>query len=343
MSDPQQSNNITPRAPRRAAEPEQAKRARRGVSRGTAVALLVAFVLGGVVGAFAFRARSNRQTHEVVVAVNGDTITKDEFLNRLQMAGGAQVLRQLVGERLMLQFAKEKGYLPTDQQVEARIAELMKDPAFAANVRRGAVNKGELRKRVQLQMCQIGGLQQGMQVSEEDIQRYYRQNTDPRNPIARFYQPETVRIAVIVTPTEGAAKKALQDLAVKIPWADVVRKYSKDRSRSNDGLLPPIPRGRTRSAKIPGMEATIFGMKVGDMKGPVKMAGAWWVIRCLDKTPAKTQTYAQAREEAKTGALLMKGIPANTQKLQKDYAEFQRKARIQAFWKQYADAVRMAQ
>jgi len=80
---------------------------------------------------------------------------------------------------------------------------------------------------------------------------------------------------------------------------------------------------------------------VGDMKGPTKMAGAWWIIRCLDKTPAKTQTYAQAREDAKTGALLTKGIPANTQKLQQEYGEFQRKARIQAFWKQYADAVKV--
>src|SRR5258708_7092813 len=85
-----------------------------------ALGLVVGMIVGAGLGALLIRQRY--RSHDVVVAVNGKIITKDEFFTRLQKQGGAVVLRQMVNEELVLQYAAKKGLLPTDSAVNARYA-----------------------------------------------------------------------------------------------------------------------------------------------------------------------------------------------------------------------------
>jgi foldase protein PrsA len=328
--------------PRRAATPRAAAASAQAGRKSSplliwGVALLALFI-GLVIGVFGMRARYNAK--EVVFSVNGVTVDKNTFFDRLQRAAGVPVARALVGEQLQLQFAEKEGVLPTDEEVEARFQELAKRKNFKENLQRQGLTEEQFKSNLKLTMAQANVLTKGVKVTEAEIREFYRRNSDPKNPTARFYLPETVQLAVIVTRTEEDARKALADLNRGIAWSTVVKNYSLDDSKENDGVLPPTVRGRTRASTIPGLEDAVFGMKVGDRIGPRQFAGGWWIIRCLDKRPAQKIPFQEVRTECEVGAKLVKAGPETVRKVEAKFAEFQKNAEIKAFWPQYAEAVK---
>jgi foldase protein PrsA len=325
---------------RRTAAPEQAAAAgRRGIP---AVALVaVAFVLGTVLGAAIMRQRHNAR--DVVVAVNGTVLDKERFFRRLEMASGAQVMRQMVGEELQRQFAKRERALPTGPELEARYARLSKEPGFPKALAARGQTPADFKDALLLNMAQANLLTRGITVTAADVRRYYDVGASRSNPKGQYYIPETVQVAAIVTQTEGEAHKALAELNKGTSFDTVARERSKDRSKSRGGILPAIQRGRTKSAQVPGMESLLFGLRIGQQSGPHKLAGLWWIVRCLDKRPAVTRPFEQVKDECRLGAMLVKGIPANQKRLQADFESFQRTANVQAFWRQYKDVVKIDQ
>ncbi len=325
------------RAPAARREPV-ARTASKPAPKGRVMALvLVAFVVGGVLGVFAMRQRYHSQ--EVVVSVNGSTINKEQFFGRLQQSAGMAVMRQLVGEELQLQYARQQGVLPAQKQVDARFAALAKDPDFKKGLAQRGVNEWDYKRSLLLRMAQAAVITKGVTVAPDEVKKFYSVNVDPKNAQAVFYRPESVQVAVIVTKTQADARKAQAELSRGIPWPTVVKTYSQDASRSNDGVLPPTLRGRTRASQIPGLDAAIFGMRIGQTLEPRQFAGAWWIIRCLDKKPSKTEKFDDVKDQAEVGAKLLKAGSAGVRRTETSFQEFQKNAKMQAFWPQYRDAV----
>src|SRR5689334_7993235 len=60
------------------------------------IAFIVIACIGGVVtGILVARARYQRSANEVIVAVNGENITKSEFYKHLEQVAGDRVMRKL--------------------------------------------------------------------------------------------------------------------------------------------------------------------------------------------------------------------------------------------------------
>ncbi len=325
------------RAPARPADIPQARRSRVPAM----ILVLVAFVCGGAVGVQVMRVRHHRYDFQAVVAVNGTVIDKQQLVDRVLKQSGTQVIRVMVGEELTRQFAKKSGTMPTDAEVEKRYATASKQDGFKENMARNGDTPEKVKERMRDAMARERIVNKGVTVTDAEVRKFYESNVDPKNPLALFYVPDQVQIAVIVTATEANAKKALSEMNSGIPWATVVKKYSQDGSKQNSGVLPPTLRGRTRSKDVPGLEDAIFGMKIGETIGPRSFAKAWWIIRCLDKKLSQKKTFEQVKEQAKTGAELVKGIPANSKKVQQQFEDFQKKANLQAFWPQFKDVIKV--
>lgn len=325
-----------PAKARRAARPAiEARSARFRVP--TAVWIVLALVVGMGIGALGMRQRYKAK--DVVAAVNGTTIDKETFFHRLELTAGPTVLHQMVGEELQLQFAQKLGVAPTQAEVDARFAQMRNQPHFDQNLAASQQTVEEFKRKIAVQMASAAVLGKGQAVTEEEMRAYYRTQTDPHNPRAQFYTPATATVAVIVSPTEAASQKVLHEMANGMPFAVAARTFSKDRSRAKDGVLPAIVRGRTRLSQVPGMEDAIFNLKIDGQLGPRKFAGSWWIIRCIDKTGAVTQPFAKVKEECRTGAMVVKSLPANGKKTEQSFEEFQKTANIQAFWPEYAAAL----
>jgi foldase protein PrsA len=329
-----------PSQPRRRATPAgDSRHVRRGFPTVFLLLSLLIFALGIGMGMLVMRQRY--RAREIVVAVNGKLITKEQFYTRLEQTAGANVLQQLVGEELRLQYATKNNKLPTNAEVEQRLKEEKARPDIQKRLAAGLLSEEQLKHNLRLQMAMVGIVNKGVQVTDAEIRRFYQTNIDKKNPQARYYTPETVQLAAIVTETQSRAKQAAAALAQGSSWENVAKQYSQDMTKDKGGILPPVQRGRTRVGQIPGLEAAVFGLKIEETLGPRRFGKYWWILRCLDKRPATTIPFETVKAECRTGAMLLKGIPANQKQLETDFASFQKQARIQAFWAHYKDAVRV--
>ena len=303
--------------------------------------LCIGLIVGVVGGVQFMRFRNAAREKEAVIAVNGVPVRKSDFFARLEQVAGPVVLRQMLGEELAIQFSRKSGTEPTPQMVEERIAELKKQPQFEKSLAQSGLTKDDLRRGLKLSLTQSETFGKGVTVTEKDIRDFYKANIDKNNSRALYYVPDSASIEAIVSKTQADAQKALAALDAGKSFGDVAKQYSIDESRSRGGRQPLVIRGRTGLRKIPNMEKAIFNMKIGQVVGPLKFVNYWWVIRCLGRTSEKTLRFEDVKAECRQGAMLAKGLPANSAQIQKEYREFQKNARIQAFWQRYENAVKL--
>ncbi len=214
-------------------------------------------------------------------------------------------------------------------------------PNFKEGLAQRGISEDVFKRGLLVTMAQANVLTKGISATEAEAKKFYEQNVSKTNPAARYYTPELVQVAVIVTRAQKDAEAALSDLNRGIPWQTVVQKYSVDDSKANSGILPPTLKGRTRASTIAGLESAIFAMKVGERIGPRNFAGAWWIIRCLDKKPEQTLKYEDVKSECMVGAKLVKAGPDAGKKVQAGFDEFQKDSKLKAFWPQYSEAVKI--
>ena len=295
------------------------------------------FLLGLVIGVVVMRQRARSQT--IIVSVNGATITRDSLFGQMQDAVGAQTMRKMVQNDLQLQFAQKKGLAPTDAEVDAEYAKISKRPNFLQAMAQSGISEGDIKDNLRVQMAETAVISQGVTVTEADARKYYQVQSDPNNPNAQFYRPETISLRAIATKTPAQAQKALADLAAQSPFELVATTYSTDTSRSNGGLLAPLAFGRSPLHRSPALEKSVFNLKIGDQLGPVFFANQWWIFRCQDKASAATVPYAQVQDQCLTSAKLLKGTAVNSKRIQQEFADFQHSSNLQAFWPQYQKVI----
>jgi foldase protein PrsA len=305
------------------------------------VGLMAAVLIFGVgLAAGALYMRQRDRQNEVLATINGTEITKNDFFHRMEVADGANVMHLMANEILQHQFAQQEGVLPKDAEVEAKYKQTSSQPNFAQTLFKTRQNDADVKRDILTKLTQNAILTKGVTVTDAEIQQFYNYNADHRNPNARYYLPETIRIGVVVTPTKAEADKAYAALKGGQPFDTVVKLYSKDPSAQNGGILPPLRRGQTNLRQMPGLEEAVFSTKPGDVLPPRQVGqNQWWVVRCIEKQQESVVPFDKVRDEAQIGAMLVKGMTLNGKKTQADFEKFQQTANVKVFWPQYTDSI----
>lgn len=298
-----------------------------------ALALLVGF--GGGVGVM----RHRHEGQKVVAAINGTPITQDQLFMRLQSAAGQPVMHKMVEEELQLQFAAKKGLPPTDAQVEARYQAIRKDPRFMPALVASGLSPDDYKRSLRVKLALANVLTDKVSVSDAEVQEFYKAQSDPNNPQAQFYRPATLTLRVIATADQKSALNALREVNGNTPFELVASTYSIDPSKSIGGLLSPLQRGRSPLSQNPTLEASLYGMKVGQIQGPVPFNKGWWIFRCEDKSLGQALPFSSIKDEAVLGAKILKGTKTNGPAVEREFQDFERSSSLQPFWIQYQHAV----
>ena len=295
--------------------------------------IIVASLSGVCAGVVVMKQRHASQ--EVLAVVRGTKITAPDFHRRLEIEAGPQVLRKMVAEELTLQFARQQGVYPTDPAVAARIKQAQQRGELSPQMLRNHATSDDLARMFRVQMAEAALFEDNVTVTDQDARSYYRHESDPANPTARFYTPETALIELIITSTEGTGRKALAALGAGKPFAQVARQFSQDLSARSGGAVAPVHRGRFRGRAVPGLEDAIFSLNSGDQFGPRLFGGGWWIVRCREKTPAAVQPFEKVSAECREGAKMLRGLTSNKARVVSEYDKFRLAVPIQVFWDQY--------
>ena len=295
--------------------------------------LLIGFGTGYLV------VRHRHEGQNVVAAVNGVPITKDQVFARLLVAAGQPVVHRMVEEELQLQFAAHQHLPPTDAQVKVRYDSVKKDPQFLPALVASGMSLDDYKHSLRVRLAQANVLTNGITVSDAEVRDFYNAQSNPKNPQAQFYRPATMTFRVIATASQSSALKAIAELNTNTPFELVASAYSADPSKNAGGLLAPLQQGRSPLSQAPLLETALYSMKVGQLYGPVNFNKGWWIFRCEDKSTGHALSFDSIKDEARLGAAIVKGTRLNRVKVEQEFAAFEGGSSLQAFWPQYQHAV----
>ncbi len=128
-------------------------------------------------------------------------------------------------------------------------------------------------------------LKNAKKVSDKSIADFYNKNK------ARFAQPETRDLRVVLTKDKGKADAALAALKSGDSWKKVANKYSIDQaSKAQGGSLLGVTKGTQEKA----FGDAVFKAPKGTITGPVKVQFGYYVFQVQKITPAKQQSLKES-------------------------------------------------
>ena len=142
-------------------------------------------------------------------------------------------------------------------------------------------------------------------VNDAEIKKYYDENS------AEFKTPEQVRASHILISTRSVdpnadanavkaeAKKKAESILAEIKnggdFAELAKKNSSCPSAEKGGDLGFFGRGQM----VPEFDAAAFGMKVGDVNGPVETQFGYHIIKVTEHKDPNTTSFDQAKDQIK--------------------------------------------
>lgn len=226
-----------------------------------------------------------------VALVNGEPITRAEFLTTLEQVAGAQILDRLITLRLLLQANQREKLVPpaaVDQEFAAIKGQFPSEDEFAAALKNNGLTEETLRQQVEAKLVLDQLAVKGVSVSEEEIAQYFKEHSE------ELGRPEEVRASHILVATEDEAKQIVAALAGGADFAQLAAEKSQDPgSKERGGDLGFFTRGEM----IPEFEEAAFATKPGELSAPVQSQFGWHVIKVAEHNAAVPATLDGVREQ----------------------------------------------
>ena len=233
----------------------------------------------------------------------GKPKTTDEQLKKQCQTQYDALRNQVVGLLVSYQWiegeAKQQGVTVTDAEVKKsfdtqRKQNFPKDADYQKFLKTSGQSNDDIMLRVKLdllsQKIRDKVIKGKDQVSDAQIQAFYDKNK------ARFTQPETRDLQIVLTKTQAKAQAAKKALQSGQPWAKVVKQYSVDQaSKKNAGKLP----GQAKGTLEKSLDTGVFAAKKNQLMGPIKTQFGYYVFRVTGIHPEKVQTVADAKATIK--------------------------------------------
>jgi len=258
-----------------------------------------------------------------VATVNGEPISKDEFVFNLDMkptvrvmtqagpveapvAGrlGFQVIQDLILRKATLQLAKDEGVYPSDKEVDEELKLRTKlNPNFVTNLTKQGLTLSRIKESLRLDLAREKLVTKGITVTRAEAEKYVKEHPQ------EFMEPETADVQWIFVKDEAAKQKVDKELAGGQGFSFVAMQYSQD------------PNVRRTNGRFPERVVANMAKPIQDIvrKTPQNKPSEWlrasdgWAKFYIDKkTPAKPiqmddakymvlqRTLARQRGEAAT-------------------------------------------
>lgn len=204
----------------------------------------------------------------VIAIVNGDPITRDDFVEGMQLKSnvnvivvpqqlqaangqigvqqysgqvadgtvGFQTLKELVNQRLILQLAAEQGVSPSKADVEAEIEYRKKEnPNFLKQAQANGFSLDFLRSNLTTQLAQEKIITRGITITAADVDKFIKDN--PKE----FITPASVEVLFILAKDAKDRDLVDQELKSGQSFEVVAQHYSADPNgaKNNYHLLSP--------------------------------------------------------------------------------------------------------
>jgi foldase protein PrsA len=231
-----------------------------------------------------------------VMTVNGQAISRAELDSKLEASPYASsVLRQLVQEDLISQYADDHHITISDADITARENQVKQNfpgQQWSETLAARGLTEQDVRDELRLSLILERALGGNVHVSDAQIKQYFDRNH------AAYDTPEKICASHILVPDAATAAKIEGQLKPDgSNFAQLAARYSTDPgSKNKGGSLGCFPRGQM----VPAFDEAAFALPVGKISQPVKSPFGYHIILVTSKQPASRATLASAYGRIKT-------------------------------------------
>lgn len=141
-----------------------------------------------------------------VAKVNGTPIVSSDYLNELNQQYGKQVLRNMIEQEILLEWAKELGVPATQEQVNKQIENMKRNQEYTDRVKQAG--ESILKRQLMVQQAVTNIAVKIYKITDKDLQAAY----DSPGVKQRYVHGPQKRIAAMI----AMDKKRLDEAATKI-------------------------------------------------------------------------------------------------------------------------------
>ena len=258
-----------------------------------------------------------------IATVNGETISEEEFINWLQFKPkvnvvlangqvaeasvsetlGYQALQDLIRNKLIMQYAKDKNVMPTEADIDKEIAFRRKqNPQFLANLTGAGLSVAQVKDQMKIELARERVLTSGIEVTNLEVDSYIK-----RNP-KEFKTPAMCDMLWVFVRSKD--KKAKVDTALHSMQAfgTVASRYSDFEGGANNGRFP--------QNEIEGMNPLIREKVVNKVPENatsewIQLQDGWAKFYVEKKTPSKEITIDETvKENVRRRIAMQQGVSA---------------------------------
>lgn len=280
--------------------------------------------------------------NKVVATVNGETISGAEYYHHMEFmqgvtmnVGGQNIestpgffaIAQLIGERLTYQLAKDKGVLPSKQEVDDELQlRLAKDPKYIQEMADNGISQDDLLDSIKYDLTKFRLQTAGITVTDQEVKKFYAANP------AEFTSGKMVKCRIIAVRSDADEAPVDADLHAGKDFSIVAKDKSVDVTKSLGGDV-----GTVYITYFPqNVQSALNGIKIGNTTDWLDVNGAKVKYQLVDIVPPKLQpldkfTMINTRRQL----MMQKGMSQDA--LAKEINEMRAKSKVTINQKQFAE------
>jgi len=250
----------------------------------------LAFAAVGI--AVALLASACSAENKTLVSASGYKVTKGELdakLEKQPVAG--QVLRSMVEQNLVFQYAKDHNITVTDAEIDQKIADIkarLSDAQLQQALQQQGMTEQDLRDILRQQLIIKKAVDATIHVTDKQLSDYLAQNH------ALLDQQAQVRARHILVGTLATAQMIESKFKSGGDFAALAKQYSTDPgTKDKGGELGFF----TKGAMVKEFSDAAFSMKPGQTSAPVHSPYGWHIIQVEETKPAMVATVANSRQK----------------------------------------------
>ncbi len=280
--------------------------------------------------------------NKVVATVNGESISASEYYHHMEFmqgvtmnVGGQNVestpgffaIAQLIGQHLTYQLAKDKGVLPTKQEIDDELQlRLARDPKYIEEMSDNGVNQADLLESIKYDLTKFKLQTTGITVTDQEVKQFYAKNP------AEFTTGKMVKCRIIAVRSEADEAAVDADLQAGKDFSAVAKEKSVDVTKSLGGDL-----GTVFITYFPqNVQAALNAIKIGNTTSWLDVNGAKVKYQLADVVPPKLQPLDKfAMIGTRRQLMIQKGMSQD--ELAKEINDLRTKSKVTIAQKQFAD------
>ncbi|MGI2329742.1 peptidyl-prolyl cis-trans isomerase [Planococcus sp. YIM B11945] len=221
---------------------------------------------------------------EEVASVDGDEITRQEWMAAMEEQHGRDTLLELVNQKVMETAAKEYKIKVSEKEIELELAMLRSGQEGGAQTLYAA-DENQLRENVKTQLILEKVLTKDVVIEEQEVEAFYKENQ------MLYDIKDTYRTRMIVLDSAAAADETISELENGSSFEALARERSIDTATGSlGGDIGYVAEGQ--AGIDPKIAQAVVGIDVDSWSSPIKLEdGRIAVLSVTEKAEGRTFSF----------------------------------------------------